>query len=352
MPTLDVFKADAFSMQSLTRAINEFDYVPGRVGSLGIFEEVPVRTTSISIEKRRNTFVLIPFSARGSDPEPNNRDNRVLRSFTVPHIAKRDRIYADEVLNLRAFGSESELLSVQEEMNVRLARLARSVDATIEYGRLQALRGYLIDGDGQTVLLNYYDEFGVSQDSVDFVLGTAGTQIINKVTDVTANIENELGQSGYDHIHALVGYDWWKKFINHAEVKAAYQYWMAQPRMGRDPLTMDLRYRGFTFGDITFEVYRGKTPAFAATTASAAISSVNFINPGEGIAFPVGVPDMYLTHYAPADYVETVNTPGLPRYAKQAADPLFNKWIEVEAQSNPISINTRPKACVKLITSN
>ena len=49
----------------------------------------------------------------------------------------------------------------------------------------------------------------------------------------------------------------------------------------------------------------------------------------------------------PANYMETVNTIGLPYYAKQ--EPMdFDKGIEVETQSNPIHLCTRPAAICKL----
>jgi hypothetical protein len=45
--------------------------------------------------------------------------------------------------------------------------------------------------------------------------------------------------------------------------------------------------------------------------------------------------------------METVNTIGIPYYAKQEARRM-NKGIDFEAQSNPINLCTRPRAIVKL----
>ena len=43
MASLDIFRNDAFSLQSLTKAINEQPYIPGRIGALGsLVFEVPV----------------------------------------------------------------------------------------------------------------------------------------------------------------------------------------------------------------------------------------------------------------------------------------------------------------------
>ena len=65
MATLDIFNSDAFSLQSMTAAINEIPEVPTVVGSLGVFEEEGVSTTSISIEKQSESLTLVERSARG-----------------------------------------------------------------------------------------------------------------------------------------------------------------------------------------------------------------------------------------------------------------------------------------------
>ncbi|WP_420801183.1 major capsid protein [Pseudomonas brassicae] len=62
---------------------------------------------------------------------------------------------------------------------------------------------------------------------------------------------------------------------------------------------------------------------------------------------PEGVSDLFLSIYAPADYIETVNTEGLPYYSKIEEMP-FGKGIDGEAQSNPLHICTRPRAVIRL----
>ena len=84
-----------------------------------------------------------------------------------------------------------------------------------------------------------------------------------------------------------------------------------------------------------FEVYDGGT------------SAGDFIPDGIAYAYPEGVPGMFQSKFAPADYMETVNTQGLPFYAKQEPMP-FNKGIIGEAQSNPIHFNSLPEAVIKL----
>ena len=42
-------------------------------------------------------------------------------------------------------------------------------------------------------------------------------------------------------------------------------------------------------------------------------------------------------------FVETTSTIGLPRYAKQAVDQQFARWVMLHVQSNPLPICTRPR---------
>ena len=63
---------------------------------------------------------------------------------------------------------------------------------------------------------------------------------------------------------------------------------------------------------------------------------------------PLGVPDLFITRFAPADYEETVNTMGLPRYMRQYMMP-NGKGRHIEVESNPISLCTRPTALRKLM---
>jgi hypothetical protein len=62
---------------------------------------------------------------------------------------------------------------------------------TREYMEVNALRGIVKDGAG-TTLYNYFTEFSLVQQSVDFVLGTATTNVQAKVRDVLRKIETEL----------------------------------------------------------------------------------------------------------------------------------------------------------------
>ena len=47
--------------------------------------------------------------------------------------------------------------------------------------------------------------------------------------------------------------------------------------------------------------------------------------------------------------METVNTVGLPRYAKLAPDGRFNQFVELHTQQNPLPLCLRTKTLCKFI---
>jgi len=334
MPMLDIFQNNAFSVTSLTDAINKLPFVPGKVGQLGIFQESGVSTTSIMIEEREGSLTLIPTSHRGGPAAQNKNEKRKARSLIVPHIALEDTIMADEVQDVRSFGSENALQSVQAVVNNRLSEMTTKHDATLEHLRIGALKGKILDADGVTVLYDLFTEFGVTPYSeIDFDLDTVApvSGTIKKICHgIKRKIEDALGAAPYVSIHAFCSQSFFDALVTHPEVTAAYD------RYQESIFLRTGQARGqFDFGGIVFEEYRGS------------IGGVDFIPDGKAHFFPVGTPGLFRQYNAPADFVETVNTIGLPRYAKQAIDDEFARWVKLHTQANPLPICTRPQVLMK-----
>lgn len=334
MPTLDIFSNSAFSLTSLTDAINKVPFVPGRLGQLGIFDESGVSTTSVMIEEREGSLSLIETSPRGAPATQNLHNKRKARSLVVPHIALEDTVLADEVQNVRAFGTENALEGVQNVVNLRLAEMARKHDATLEHLRIGAIKGQVLDADGTSVLYDLFGEFGVTQHTeIDFDLDSATPAkgaVRKKCHDVVRKVEDELGAAPYTYVHAFCSATFFDDLVSHPEVEESYRRYQESAF-----LRAGLVRKSFEYAGITFEEYRGK------------VGSVDFIADGKAHFFPVGVPGLFRQYNAPADFVETANTIGLPRYAKQAVDQEFGRWVKLHTQSNPLPICTRPKVLIK-----
>jgi hypothetical protein len=331
---MDVFNSDAFSVQTLTAAVNEVPFVPGRLGQLGIFEEEGVTTTAISVERQGETLALVPVTPRAGVPTPHSPDKRKLTFLPTVRLALTDAVNADEVQNVRAFGSEMQMETIQNLVTRRNAQMARKIDATLEHHRIGAIKGVVYDADGATVLYNLFSIFGVEQHSeIDFDLDNAtpgSGAVMKKCNDVIRKIEDELGGLPMDGVHAMCGSAWFDDLVAHGEIRETFQAQNAAQLRERTAR------RSLFYAGITFEEYRGK------------VGTTQYVGDDKAHFFPVGVPGLFLTRFAPADYEETVNTMGLPRYSKQAPDPdgMGRKRV-LEVQSNPINLCTRPKTLIK-----
>ncbi|EYD71804.1 major capsid protein [Limimaricola hongkongensis] len=333
MPGMDVFNDDAFSLVSLTAAINAEKYRPGQIGATGIFNEDGVTTTTVFVERRDGVLGLVEPTERGGPGETTGDDGREAVPFRVPHYQRDDAVLADEVQNVRAFGSEQELETVAGRVNRKLARHGQDLQMTLEHQRVGAIKG-IVTSKGGVILENLYTRFGIATPAaVSLELDVETTDVGSVVDGVRHSIEDSL-DAAYDGMHAFAGRDLHSALWRHKSVKetllshaGAVQLRMAVPDV-------------FEFGGITWERYR--TGASASTDAGGA-----YIAPNEARVVPVGVPDLFITRFAPADYEDTVNTEGLPLYARQYAMQ-NGKGRHLEAQMNAISICTRPETLRRL----
>lgn len=325
---------DAFSLQTLTAKVNDRPYVPGQVSKSGLFEEDSVATTMISIEKDGMTLGIVEPSKRGGPGETTGDDDREMTPFAIDHFQRDDTVKADEVQNVRAFGTTDELEDLQSRMIRKMDKHLLHLDMTVEHLRVGALKGIVTSGKGK-VLHDLYARFGIPVPaSVPLSLDQDEArvdEILEK--DVAWSIEDSL-DSFYEGFHVYTGRLFHLMLWNHRRVRETFLS-TSGAEVLRGPVP-DV----YKLGKFTFERFR--TGAKATQAAGAA-----FIADNEARVAPKGVPGLFITRFAPADYEETVNTPGLPRYMKQYALP-GGKARMVEVQSNPINLCTRPQALRRL----
>ena len=313
----------------LNAHINNLPLTPTRLATMGLFKEAGLAgTTFVKIGIKDDKLVLVPNTPRGAPAQPKAAGRGQVKIFETAHLPQRSTVKADELLNVFRPDEDPAAEGVVAVLNGHQNTHRRDVDYTIEYHRIGAIKGQVLDADG-SVIWDIYDEFNVTQQTVNMALGNANTKVRSVVLGIKRKIEAELGGVPYTGIHAFVSGEFFDALVDHKNVTDAYQRWQ-----DGEALRNDSR-RGFTYGGVTFEELAGGA------------GGSPFIAPGEAYAFPLGVPDMFITRFAPADYLETVKTIGLPYYSKTNLLD-FNKGVELESQSNPLNLNTRPKAVIKL----
>lgn len=326
---IDILQNDVFKSSALTAAINKVDFVPGRAGEVafaGVGEGIA--TTSAQIEVSGETLSLVQSQVRGAPVQQVGANKRSVKSVAVPHIPLEATIRADEIQNVRDFGSDNLISGAVNVVNQRMAKMANRLDLTVENLRLGALKGKVLDADGST-LVDLFSTFGVAEPTqVNFALGTASTDVRSKCAQVIRTMKKNAKMSlpSTARVHAFAGSNFFDALLSHASVKGAYEgYAMAERRLGASYV-----HGIFEFGGVFFEEYQGSDD----DAVGVASDEVRF--------FFADAPGMYAEYYAPGDFMEAVNTIGLPRYAKMAQDDRFNRFVELHVQTNPLPICLRP----------
>lgn len=318
--------ADLFTVDSLTQSVINSPYVPSQIRDSGLFAAESIATTTVKLESDGITIGLVEASPRGSQGQVvAAQNNRTIVPFAVPHYAQYGTLLADSVQGIREFGSTTMTKTIQNEINKRLLVMKRQIDYTVEAQMLDAIRGLYRDSNGVTTSL--FTAFGKKQKTLTIDLTSSTLDLRVEMMKVIEAMEAELAGIYFTQPLICYGATKWRQLLANADLKAAYRNWEASGN-----LTKDGRMP-FEYGGVYHERYRP--------------SSLVKIADDEAYAIPMGVSQMFKMFYAPADYMETVNTLGQPYYSKSELMD-FGKGVNLECQSNVFCINALPNAVIKV----
>ncbi|MEY9829829.1 hypothetical protein ABIA25_001644 [Sinorhizobium fredii] len=220
----------------------------------------------------------------------------------------------------------------------RMGDHAVSFAATQEYARVGAYKGIVTYADNST--LNLFTEFGVAQHAeIDFDLDNANPDsgaLRKKCAGAVRDIAKALDGVPFQGVHSLCGDDFFDWLIAHPEVVESYRGTpMAEVLRQGYVLTNGQKIFGaFEFGGIVWENYRGT------------VGGTTFVHTDKCHLAPIGAPGFFRSYYAPADYIETVNTLGQRLYTKQY-EMQNGKGVNLDTQMNNLEICTRPNALIQ-----
>lgn len=336
MPNMTIFDNDRFSYRNLTAAINSAPVVPSRLADMGLFSEKGINTTMVGVERKSGGLELVPAGEYGAPPKVINAPARDMLYFKTVHLSTRSTILASELIGLRPFGvddgeitADMEVDTVEAEVAERQEAHKDALSATIEFHRIGAIKGLVLDADGQSVLLNVYDKFGFTQRSVAIDFSAAALSLRSQLLQVIDAIDEGLGKYTSRSRRVLAGADIWALLVANKALEDTFKYGPQAAALRGDPTD------SIEFGGFVWERYVGK------------VGTQAFIAPGEAYAFADGVKDLFITRFAPADHVLAAKTKGLPFYTSiEYLD--HGKGVDLLSQSNPFNICTRPQSIVKL----
>lgn len=327
---LDIFRSDAFGVVPLSLAINNLKFVPGYISSKGIFTESSIAVTAVSIEEKNNTLTLIAPSPRGGPGRTLPRVRRSMRMLIVPHFEINDAVMAEEVQGVRPFGQEDGTEAVMTKVGERMQMAGQSLEYTQEYSRVGAIKGIVTYADGTK--LDLYDEYGIPVPTVInmALASTANDGSLRLMCNtIIRNMGKALDGNTFTGVEAICGDTFFDALVKNAEVRATYVAAMQGAELRTQYVSAGQTWGSFVFGGITWTNYRGY------------VGTVPMVEANACYFYPTGVPSLFATFWAPADYIETVNTMGKPRYVKQYPMP-NDKGINFDTQMNALNICTKP----------
>src|SRR5690606_16228507 len=137
----NIFNSDLFSFTSLTTAVNQIPEKPHQLGAWFNWNAQGVNTTSIIVEELEGKLAVIPSAARGTVGKGQTNAKRKARSFIIPHYPHYDAVHATEVQGVRAFGSNSEMETVEAKLAEKYVSMRANPAVTEEFAKAGPISG-------------------------------------------------------------------------------------------------------------------------------------------------------------------------------------------------------------------
>lgn len=318
----------------------------GKIQGMGLFSTEGVATNTVTFEQINQTIGLIGDRPRGERNNVSSDYNRLIRSYALPHFPLDDAIKPEDIQGKSAYGGagtgQPEVLDMVRAR--KLERIRRSHAQTLETARVKLLTTGDVYAPNGTIAGNFYTDFGVTRKEVDFDLDTATTEVLLKVEEVVAHIQdNILSGEVVNEVVALCSPEFFSKLITHASVKDAYKFYVStqEPlrRGGREMGSAGGLDREFVCGAIRFVEYRGYAP-----------DGTRFIPANDAYFFPMGTTDIFKTYFGPANRFEFTNTMGMEAYVFEYRNQTDTE-ILLQSESNFLNICRKPDVLVRGYTA-
>lgn len=340
MEFMNIFKDDAFSLASMSSAIERVPTNPGRLGQLNLFTPNPIRTAVFGVEERKGVLRLIQTTKRGQPVAESTVEKRKMRYFETVRLAEKDTILASELQFVRAFDTIDQVKELQTEMARRMAGptgLVADLDYTREYHRLGAIQGKVMDADGTSVIYDFYSEFGIAEaPEIAFDLSNAAPAagaLRKLVQQKVIRPMRQIAQGArYSGINALCSPEFFDALISHTEVRETYlnQQEASDLREGYD-------LKAFNFAGVIWEEYVGDD---TNTEVALAAEKVRFVPGGAGNG-------IFEVAYSPGERFADIGQLGKESYAHVIPDKDRDSFVDLEIFTYPLYMCKRPDMLLK-----
>lgn len=339
---------DPNNLYGLTEWTDKVERIPNQYGyikSRNFFNVRPTGDKAIVFDKSSSTTTLLPSAQRGQRAPTVGKD-RDVETFAIQlgFFKHEEYITPEDIQSQRMIGTPD---GAETLANVRAEKFEdgrRAVDQTHEFMMIEAVKGVSVTPDG-VVLADMFSLFGISQEVFDFDLGTATTEVYNKVSEVKRFVQSELKSGGViQGIQVMCSTSFFDKLIVHPSVKEAYLNWQSNNRY-REEFS---QYFSWGISDM-FEYNGVMFFTYPATMIKPDGTTYEPVATNEAHVIPV-TRDLFRGYYGPNDKLTGANQRGREIFAFEYRDPR-DEFHEIMFETAPLFFSTNPKVLAKITTS-
>jgi hypothetical protein len=332
---VDLIKGDGFTMGDMGEAINKIEFVPNQLGTLNIFQNAPIRSSTLLLDVTAGSIRLVKTSKRGEPVESRDKAKKgKLKAFSTERLALRDNIGAESLSFLRDYGTADQPRQLAKEIAERQAGpngLMADIDLTREFQRLGALRGKLYDTDN-TLLYDYYEEMDVDEPSVvniDFANLTEGALRVYIVNNIKRPMKKSRKGASFSQIIAICESGAYDKLSQNPEYRKVAELQEQSAELRNDHTDQPIDFAG-----VTWVEYEGTDDD---TTVA--------LSEGEIIFVPGGLNNtVFKQVLSPGEKFSDLGSEGKEWYTwLKPDDPIDPANIELSVASYNLMLNTRPE---------
>lgn len=342
-----------YTSLDLTQEVNRMPNTYGLLNALDVAPIEPKGSRFVRIELIDGELYVLAAQERGAPGDVGGADSEGAVIMEIPHFPHIENISVDDVDGvLQVFNGQVDPRSLDRETFRKLQIIRQKHSITLEYIRLGMIKGLIKDGRGRT-LYDLFDTFDITKKTVDFALGTEGTDIRAKAEEVQDHVMTNLKGETTSGVDVIVSTSWFNKLISHPNVE---KFWL-QAQDGAEHRELNRERRGGNwgrvfnlFGTLLLREYKGGLPLKAA---NGTISTEPNVAAGKGHAYPAGTQSMMRTFEAPVRHMEVVNQAPDVDTVYISTEPLkHGEGVEMKSQSNRLAVCKQPECLVELTTSN
>jgi hypothetical protein len=354
-----------------TKEVNEIDNQYGLINSKGLFEGTGVSQESIIFDKNLITRTLIPQSSKRGGEHSKGKDRKVeTYALALPYFSHQDYVTPQDIQGWRQAGTDDKPRLLATAIADKWEDMKADFDQTSEYMKIRALTGSTVDPEGN-VIADMFTVLGTTQETIDFELTNATADIDGTIAQLKRSVAKNAKAGGrIGRIEIMVTPEFFDALVSHPKLREAYlQYQASAPS---DTIRADLA-RFESWGVVDTFVHKGMmfysydaefniestgagsvdgiqvVKAFETLDGTGAVVK-DFANDQGGYTIVNGVSGAYRAYFGPANTLSGANSVGSEVHAYQYRDPK-DKFHELELESAPLYILTKPQLAVKVTAS-